>query len=190
MLEDKRENILNAATDVFSKHGFYGAKMEDIAKKADIGKGTIYGYFDSKESLFYEMIRYGIKGYERGFNEALERDGSFEEKLNAFSKFHGEYINKYIAITQIIMMEKEVLSRKLMQDIVNEKSKLFDKMENAIEEAICSGELRKGLDPKLAAMIIIGSTSQFYGQKICYEKKDYKDIDPKELISTMFKGLK
>ncbi len=33
MMENKREAILDAATDVFSKYGFYGAKMEDIAKK-------------------------------------------------------------------------------------------------------------------------------------------------------------
>ena len=35
--------------------------MEDIAKKAEIGKGTIYGYFDSKRSLFYEMINIELK---------------------------------------------------------------------------------------------------------------------------------
>ena len=68
MFEDKRENILHAATDVFSKYGFHGAKMEDIAREANIGKGTIYGYFNSKESLFYEMIKHGIKEYEKGLN--------------------------------------------------------------------------------------------------------------------------
>lgn len=190
MVEDKRESILNAATDIFSKYGYYGAKMEDIAKKADIGKGTIYEYFNSKESLFYEIIKHGIKEYEKGLNVALNTIGNLEEKLYVLCKFHGEYVNRYIGITQIIMMEKEVLSKELMKDIVDGKSKLFNMMKNSVEEAISSGELRKGLDPQLVTTIIIGSISQFYGQKIFYEKEDYKNIEPKDIIDIMLEGLK
>ena len=190
MAEDKRENILDAATDVFSRYGFHGAKMEDIAKEANIGKGTIYGYFDSKESLFYEIIKHGIKEYEKGINMALGIDGDLEEQIYTLCRFHGEYIDRYIGISQIIIMEKEILSTELMKDIVAEKTKLFNKIKDAVEKAIYSGELREGLDPELAAIIIIGSTNQFYGQKICYEKKDYKDIDPKDLIEIILGGLK
>lgn len=190
MFEDKRENILHAATDVFSKYGFHGAKMEDIAKEAQIGKGTIYGYFDSKETLFYEMIKHGINEYEKGLNKALDIEGNLEGRLDALCKFHGEYIDRYIGISQIIIMEKEILSTELMKDIVAEKTKLFNKIKDAVEKAIYSGELREGLDPELAAIIIIGSTNQFYGQKICYEKKDYNDIDPKDLIEIILEGLK
>ena len=182
MFEDKRESILDAATDVFSKYGFHGAKMEDIAKEAQIGKGTIYGYFDSKETLFYEIIKHGIKEYEKGLNRALSIDDNLEEQLYTLCQFHGEYINRYIGISQIIMMEKEVLSNELMKDIVVEKVKLFNRIKSAVEKAIKSEELRNGLDPELATIIIIGSTNQFYGQKIFYEKKDYYDIDPKGLI--------
>lgn len=190
MFEDKRENILHAATDVFSKYGFHGAKMEDIAKEAQIGKGTIYGYFDSKETLFYEMIKHGINEYEKGLNKALDIEGNLERRLDALCKFHGEYINKYIGISQIIMMEKEVLSKELMKDIVEEKVKLFNRIKNAVEKAIHSGELKNELDSELAATIIIGSINQFYGQKICYEKKDHNDIDPKDLIEMILGGLK
>lgn len=190
MFEDKRENILHAATDVFSKYGFHGAKMEDIAKEAKIGKGTIYGYFDSKESLFYEMVKQGIKEYEKGLNKAFDIDGDLEEQLYTMCRFHGEYINKYIGISQIIVMEKEVLSKELMKDIVVEKAKLFNSIKNAVEKAIHRGELRSGLNSELATIIIIGSINQFYGQKIFYEKKDYNNIDPKDLIEMILEGLK
>ena len=111
MVEDRRENILNAATDIFSKYGFHGAKMEDIARKAEIGKGTIYGYFDSKKSLFYEMIKYRIDEYEKGLDKSLKLEGSLEEKLYALYDFHEEYLNRYIDITQIIMMERKYYLR-------------------------------------------------------------------------------
>lgn len=190
MIEDRRENILKAATDVFAKYGFYGAKMEDIAKKAGIGKGTIYGYFDSKESLFYEMIKHGIEEYEKGLTIILNENHSFEQKLYALCRFHGQYLNRYIDISQIIMTEKEVLPKELMKDIIVEKIQLFNRIKKAIEEAINNGELRKNLDSQLATIIIIGSIGQFYGQKICYEKIDHNKVDPKDLIATIFNGLK
>ncbi len=49
MTIDRKGEILDAATLVFGKFGFHGATMEEIAKEAGIGKGTIYGYFSSKE---------------------------------------------------------------------------------------------------------------------------------------------
>ncbi|KUK10884.1 MAG: Transcriptional regulator, TetR family [Clostridia bacterium 41_269] len=54
--EEKKRRILDAAAKVFSKKGFHKAKIEEIAKEAGIGKGTIYEYFASKEELFKEML--------------------------------------------------------------------------------------------------------------------------------------
>lgn len=190
MMENKREAILDAATDVFSKYGFYGAKMEDIAKKAGIGKGTIYGYFESKETLFYEMIKHGIEKYEKGLDIALEEEGPLDDKLYALCIFHGKYLNRYIDISQILITEKEVLSKELTWDIVEEKIKLFNRVEKVVEESIQREELRQDLDSKLAATIIIGSISQFYRHKICFEKEKYKGINPKNLVDTFLQGLK
>ena len=53
---DKRNRIIYAALIVFSKDGFQNAKIEDIAKAADIGKGTLYEYFSSKEELFLQVF--------------------------------------------------------------------------------------------------------------------------------------
>ncbi len=53
---DKRKLIINAALFVFSRDGFQRSKMEEIAKTADIGKGTLYEYFSSKEELFLEVF--------------------------------------------------------------------------------------------------------------------------------------
>src|SRR6202047_3325347 len=53
----RRDAILEAALDEFSAKGFASARLEDVAKRADIAKGTIYLYFADKESLFQELIR-------------------------------------------------------------------------------------------------------------------------------------
>lgn len=51
------EEILDAALTVFGEAGFARAKLDDVARAAGVSKGTLYLYFDSKESLFREMVR-------------------------------------------------------------------------------------------------------------------------------------
>ena len=53
----RREAILSAALDEFSSSGFEAARLDDVAKRAGIAKGTIYLYFRDKESLFQELLR-------------------------------------------------------------------------------------------------------------------------------------
>jgi AcrR family transcriptional regulator len=53
----RREAILAAALDEFSARGFAAARLEDVARRAGIAKGTIYLYFRDKETLFAELIR-------------------------------------------------------------------------------------------------------------------------------------
>ena len=53
----RREAILAAALDEFAARGFEAARLDDVARRAGIAKGTIYLYFRDKESLFQELVR-------------------------------------------------------------------------------------------------------------------------------------
>jgi AcrR family transcriptional regulator len=53
----RREAILAAALDQFAASGFEAARLDDVAKRAGVAKGTIYLYFRDKESLFQELVR-------------------------------------------------------------------------------------------------------------------------------------
>jgi AcrR family transcriptional regulator len=53
----RRDAILDAALDEFSARGFEAARLDDVAKRAGVAKGTIYLYFADKESLFFDLIR-------------------------------------------------------------------------------------------------------------------------------------
>jgi len=55
--KDKRELILAAALEEFSQSGFAAARLDDVARRADVAKGTIYLYFKDKEALFQELLR-------------------------------------------------------------------------------------------------------------------------------------
>ena len=53
----RRAAILAAALEEFTARGFEGARLDDVAKRAGIAKGTIYLYFADKETLFQELVR-------------------------------------------------------------------------------------------------------------------------------------
>src|SRR3954467_12899085 len=53
----RRATILAAALDEFTARGYEGARLDDVAKRAGVAKGTIYLYFADKETLFQELVR-------------------------------------------------------------------------------------------------------------------------------------
>ena len=60
--DEKKKKILKAALDIFAEKGYHTARMVDVAKVAEIGKGTIYEYFKSKEELFMELFTFVMRG--------------------------------------------------------------------------------------------------------------------------------
>ena len=58
--EARPAEIVQAAYQVFSEKGFAAARLDDIAARAGVSKGTLYLYFDSKDALFKAVIREGV----------------------------------------------------------------------------------------------------------------------------------
>jgi len=54
---ERRDAIIAAALDEFSARGFAATRLDDVARRAGVAKGTIYLYFRDKESLFQELVR-------------------------------------------------------------------------------------------------------------------------------------
>lgn len=53
---ERRQQILQNARDVFAKHGYHAAKIDDIVAAAGIARGTFYSYFEDKRAIFDEII--------------------------------------------------------------------------------------------------------------------------------------
>lgn len=70
--QERRENILTGALELFVRNGLAGTKIGDIAKKVSMSNGLVYHYFSSKEEIFVELIR-----------DALDRMGEACDFLEA-----------------------------------------------------------------------------------------------------------
>ncbi|MFQ5899456.1 MAG: TetR/AcrR family transcriptional regulator [Candidatus Methylomirabilia bacterium] len=55
-LEKKRRRILDAASRIFAERDYHAVSMDEVARVARVGKGTLYRYFDSKEDLYLSLI--------------------------------------------------------------------------------------------------------------------------------------
>ena len=76
--EARPHQILEAAFHEFAEHGLANARLDDIAKRANVAKGTIYLYFPNKEALFREMVRTTIVA-------ALETAEQYREQMQSES---------------------------------------------------------------------------------------------------------
>src|SRR5688572_31403069 len=78
----KRERILRAAVDVFAEHGYFNAKVAQIAKAAGVADGTIYLYFDGKEDLLITIFREHTRNYLHSLDRKSTRLNSSHSQIS------------------------------------------------------------------------------------------------------------
>src|ERR1700744_1522788 len=91
--EERPRQILTAALEIFGEHGLANARLDDIAKRAGLSKGTIYLYFPNKEELFREMVRQLIVSQiETTEREVGSATNSATDVLVQFMRSYWEFI--------------------------------------------------------------------------------------------------
>lgn len=83
LAKGKRVKILEAAIRLFTRQGFHQTKLDEVAKQAEIAKGTLYLYFKSKEDLFVQCL---VDGFEKSMSSTREAIASPESASVRLSK--------------------------------------------------------------------------------------------------------
>ncbi len=100
---NKKEMILEVSQGLFARFGLLKTTVDEIAKLARIGKGTIYHYFKSKEDIFTEVVEKEGNLLKQKIQDALEAETTPQGKLTAFVKIRfrhlKEFTNYYSALT-------------------------------------------------------------------------------------------
>ena len=91
MHELKKDLLLQEASHFFEEVGYEEMKLSDLAKKAGVSMGTIYGYFNSKEGLYAAYITYQIDQFIQEFFSETEHLASAEEKLKVYARLKFSY---------------------------------------------------------------------------------------------------
>lgn len=104
--ERTKEKILDAAQQVFVEKGFASARMEDVAKRAEITKTMLYYHFDTKRNLLREISQRTVNALKLAFSESLSRHGtqSAEEFRKHLCNMMG-FFEKHRSIIRLIVAE-------------------------------------------------------------------------------------
>lgn len=85
---ERPSEILDAAFEEFVKNGYGSTRLEDVATRAGVTKGTIYFYFETKERVFEEMVRHTSLGFFPDFESyAAKLQGSYTRRLHDLMVF-------------------------------------------------------------------------------------------------------
>ena len=191
---DKNKRIIDAAVMVFAKKGYASATIADIASRAEIGKGTIYEYFASKEDLFFAVFEwFKIQTRDAAKVNIAVLGGSASKRLEALSD---SFMGMWQEIKDVFTLTMEfwaASSSSQMQDrfkanFRNTYQEFRDIVKSLIQEGIERGEFRSDINPDSVAAALVGAWDALFLQAWLED-----DFDPvtiaREFLSIMIKGL-
>jgi AcrR family transcriptional regulator len=183
--EERPKQILDAAFAVFAERGLAAARLDDIAKRAGLSKGTIYLYFPNKEELFREVVRSTVIAFiERG-EAVVESEREPRKALLAWMEGYWEYLRSatWPAMHRMVMSELRSfpdLAEFYATEVIERAQRLVCGM---IERGMEAGIYRR-MDPLLAARMLNAlfiTHANWYHQRIFF--KSICDIPDDVMLS-------
>lgn len=103
--KDKRRQIMKAAATLFTRRRFHEITLDDVAKAAKVGKGTIYLYFKDKDDLFFQTALAGFDDLCNLLAEKIPTTAPFEEQLNIAALQISSYFQRRRQVLRMIEAE-------------------------------------------------------------------------------------
>jgi TetR/AcrR family fatty acid metabolism transcriptional regulator len=145
---DKRGRILSAAERIFARHGFFAARVSEIAKEAGVADGTIYLYFKSKDDLLISLFERRMTQVNDALRAAIGGVPA-EAQLRAFIKAYLQLVHDEPGAAEVLTIELRQ-SSKFMKEYDNPQFADFLRMLGGI---IAAGQERGELDATIPAHV-------------------------------------
>lgn len=194
---DKKEKILQAAIKLFSLNGFENTSMRELATEADINLAMINYYFQSKERLLEEVIKFKGRRMLDFFHTISEDESlSLMDRVDQIIDVHLDYVfndgksfNKMM-YRELMLGHRENVCKLIESDIFFKGNKLFcDLIQRGIDEGIF-----QNVDIPLTISMVFGTTNQLAfssNENMCKKWSDYFEFnspDFQERVSTFLKS--
>lgn len=135
------QKILIAAKTVFVKKGFDGARMEDIAKEAEINKALLHYYFRSKEKLFEQIFDTFAASILPNITVVMESEGSIYDKIEAFVHNYIEFFLQNPDLPLFVLTEINRNPDRIFTML--NKTQTFPKMQQFVGQLMLEVQLGK-----------------------------------------------
>jgi len=168
---EKRDRIIDAATEVFAQKGFHSARISDIARLAGVADGTIYLYFKNKEDLLLSIFEEKMDVLLGELYEALDGVTDPMDQMRVYARQHFSHLERYPALAQVFQVELRQ-SHKFIHDYRPEKLwqylAVFGEIIRAGQQ---SGAIRPDVDPFLAQWAFFGALDELAIQWVVSRKR-------------------
>lgn len=155
--EARPSELLDAALDLLAEKGYAATRMDDVAARAGVTKGTLYLYFPNKEELFKAVVRQAVTPHlDHGEKIVEQHQGSSEDLIRNLIKFWWDVMDssRIGSIPKLVLAESgnfPEVANFYFEEAIKRSHRIFAK---ALQRGIDSGEFRK-LDANYAMRVMI-----------------------------------
>lgn len=183
--ERSREKILEAALRLFSRQGYRGTSIREIADGAGISTGNLYHQFPDKETIFRTLLDQYWKAVESPdfpFNKALA-SGAFPDNLEAVGRAARETVMKYRPYVALIYVDVIEFEGSHIQRFYAEMPARFEAFMNSHPGKLALAEkLRPGVSPVAAVMLASRFLLQYYAVELVFGVKNHFGKDNETVL--------
>ncbi len=174
--EIRRRSIMQAGMELFIENGYLNTKVSDIADRCEIGKGTFYEYFPSKQELLLELLNSSVLAEEVSVANVVKEAGTTKEKLVAYVDFQKNLMMR-IGATPIELLQQvqswgwdSENAKVFFGGISKIAEEYYDILLSIINFGIEQGELGDIAKPHMVATAMSGAIHAFvevFSKKFC-----------------------
>jgi len=152
----RKQQILQAAVEVFGNSNFQSAGISEIAQKANVAEGTIYQYFKNKEDLFFSIPAQKTEAFCEELDLHIEGIHDALNKLRKLTWFYLYHFKTNPTYARILMLEMRV-SKNFPKSRTFNRVKVFnDRVLELIEEGQVEGLIRKDINGRDIQKMLLG----------------------------------
>lgn len=179
--EEKRQNILRAALNIFAVKGYKDASTNKIVKEAGISKGTLFYYFKNKEGLYHYLIDYSLEVIKKEYIRHIDYTTlDIIKRMENNSKIKYQYFQKYPEVNYFL---STVLYSELEHLPASYQEKFQDLIQTSLgkmskQEKIQENLFKEHINPEKAARIIKLSIEGYFAELAeTFKQKQIQAID-------------
>jgi AcrR family transcriptional regulator len=187
--EETKENIIDNAINFFKEKGFQETSMEEIAEKSDVSKGTLYNYFENKESILVGYFQTIIADYGKKMKESFTENKDIKSTLCHMLDFIS-LIFKNDKELAVIYFKYRMPSRFDVKLDSSQRSGIEKWVLEIIEKAQQDNQLRSDIPALVLTRNFQFLTMSFFISSIYTEEPFEVDIIKDQLIGLFLNGAK
>ena len=187
----RRNEILRAAWEVFSSKDYDSATIDEIAEAAELSKGTVYLYFQSKAALFFSTLEMGIEEIFSIVQEVLSSNDDPVDGLNEMIKSLLNFFEENVGFFRILFSERAHFelhaevgdNGEFKERLMDMASNLFKIVADYIQHGIDIGVFRR-VDPGDAAFLLM-ETIRGFAFGMIHNPIDFRQSGKAESIASI-----